>query len=128
MNLEPEAYGFGFFTARERVARLAEQFEIAPRLLSEPLVNFDGEHYQLVSARGLGRPNLPILVGGGAKPGTPTPAVRFADEYNTFSATIDEIRERKRLLDAACEQAGRDPSTLRYSLMAPFVVGEDEAA
>src|SRR5438105_2681002 len=42
MEREHEAYGFGFFTARERVARLAEQVEIAHRLLSEPLVNFDG--------------------------------------------------------------------------------------
>ncbi|TML19930.1 MAG: LLM class flavin-dependent oxidoreductase [Actinobacteria bacterium] len=128
MEREHEAYGFDFVSARERVARLAEQVEIVHRLLREPTVDFAGDHYQLVSAPGLGRPNLPILVGGGAKPGTTTPAVRFADEYNTFSATIDEIRERKRLLDAACEQAGRDPSTLRYSLMAPFVVGEDEAA
>jgi F420-dependent oxidoreductase-like protein len=126
MEREHEAYGFDFATARERVARFAEQVEIAHDLLRKDRVDFDGEHYRLRDAPGLNRPDLPILVGGSAKAGTTGPAVRFADEYNTFFATIDEIRERKRALDEACERAGRDPSTLRYSLMAPCVVGRDQ--
>lgn len=126
MEREHEAYGFEFGTAQERVAHLAEQVEIVHRLLREDRVSFEGERYRLQDAPGLGRPELPILIGGSAKPGTTDPAVRFADEYNTFFATIDEIRERKRTLDEACERAGRDPSTLRYSLMAPCVVGRDE--
>ena len=126
MEREHDAYGFDFATARERVTRLGEQVELVHRLLREDRVDFAGEHYRLQDAPGLGRPEVPILVGGSAKPGTTTPAVRFADEYNTFFATIDEARERKRTLDEACQQAGRDPATLRYSLMAPCVVGRDE--
>ena len=75
---------------------------------------------------GLDRPELPILVGGSAKPGTAGPAVRFADEYNALFGTLDEARQRKQLLDEACERGGRDPSTLRYSLMAPCVIGRNE--
>jgi F420-dependent oxidoreductase-like protein len=128
MEREHEAYGFDFGTARERVARLGEQVEIVHRLLREEGVDFEGDHYRLVNAPGLRRPDLRLLVGGSAKPGTTGPAVRFADEYNTFFATTDELRERKASLDEACERAGRDPATLRYSLMAPCVVGEDERA
>jgi F420-dependent oxidoreductase-like protein len=126
MEREHEAYGFEFGTARERVARFAEQLEIAHRLLREEDVDFEGTYYTLHGAPGLKRPELPILVGGSAKPGTAEPAVRFADEYNTFFATTDEARTRRQKLDEACERAGRDPSTLRYSLMAPLVVGRDE--
>jgi F420-dependent oxidoreductase-like protein len=126
MEREHAAYGFEFGTVRERVARLAEQLEIAHRLLHEDRVDFAGTYYRLEDAPGLGRPDLPILVGGSAKPGTTTPAVRFADEYNTLFGTLDEVNERKQKLDEACEQAGRDPSTLRYSLMAPCVIGRDE--
>jgi alkanesulfonate monooxygenase SsuD/methylene tetrahydromethanopterin reductase-like flavin-dependent oxidoreductase (luciferase family) len=97
-------------------------------LLRSDRVDFDGTYYQLRDAPGSNRPQLPLLVGGGAKPGTTTPAVRFADEYNTFFATVEEVRERKQRLDEACERAGRDPATLRYSLMAPCVIGEDDAA
>jgi F420-dependent oxidoreductase-like protein len=128
MEREHEAYGFEFLTARERVARLAEQVEIVHSLLRADRVDFTGEHYRLRDAPGFRRPDLPILVGGSAKPGTLQPAVRFADEYNTFFATMDELRERSRALDEACERAGRDPATLRYSLMAPLVVGVDEGA
>jgi alkanesulfonate monooxygenase SsuD/methylene tetrahydromethanopterin reductase-like flavin-dependent oxidoreductase (luciferase family) len=128
MQREHDAYGFVFSTAAERVARLAEQLEIVHRLLREERVTFSGRFYELRDAPGLHRPQLPLLVGGSAKPGTTAPAARFADEYNTFFATFDELRERKRSLDEACARVDRDPATLRYSLMAPCVVGEDDGA
>jgi F420-dependent oxidoreductase-like protein len=128
MEREHDAYGFDFATTRERVARFGEQLEIVHDLLRKDRVDFKGEYYELKDAPGLKRPQQRILVGGSAKPGTAEPAVRFADEYNTFFANTDEIRKRKRTLDETCERAGRDPSTLRYSLMAPCVVGLDEQA
>ena len=126
MEREHEAYGFDFATTRERIARFAEQLEIVHGLFREDTVNFDGEHYTLQDAPGLRRPELTILVGGSAKPGTTGPAVRFADEYNCVFGTFDDARERKQRLDEACERGGRDPATLRYSLMAPIVVGRND--
>ena len=126
MEREHVAYGFDFATTRERVARFAEQLEIVHDLFRKDRVDFDGEHYRLQNAPGLHRPELTILVGGSAKPGTTGPAVKFADEYNCVFGTFDDARERKQRLDEACERGGRDPSTLRYSLMAPLVVGRDE--
>lgn len=126
MEREHDAYGFEFGTARERVAHFGEQLEIVHRLLREERVDHEGERYRLHDAPGLHRPDLPLLVGGSAKPGTTIPAVRFADEYNTLFGTLPEIRARKQALDEACERAGRDPATLRYSLMAPCVLGRDE--
>ena len=128
MEREHDAYGFEFATAGERVARFGEQLEIVHGLLREDRFDFKGTYYALNDAPGLERPSLPILVGGSAKPGTARQAVKFADEYNTFFATVEEVRERKRALDDTCNVAGRDPATLRYSLMAPCVVGEDDAA
>jgi alkanesulfonate monooxygenase SsuD/methylene tetrahydromethanopterin reductase-like flavin-dependent oxidoreductase (luciferase family) len=126
MQREHEAYGFEFATTRERIARLGEQIEIVHCLFHEEGVDFEGAYYKLDDAPGLGRPELPILVGGSAKPGTAGPAVRYADEYNALFGTLDQARERKQALDEACEQGGRDPSTLRYSLMAPCVIGHNE--
>ena len=123
MEREHEAYGFDFLTARQRIARFSEQLEIVHGLLRQDRFSFSGNEYRLQDAPGLRRPQLPILVGGSAFPGTAEPAVRFADEYNTFFATVDEVRERKRKLDEACERGGRDPATLQYSLMAPCVLG-----
>jgi alkanesulfonate monooxygenase SsuD/methylene tetrahydromethanopterin reductase-like flavin-dependent oxidoreductase (luciferase family) len=126
MEREHDAYGFEFATAKERVARFAEQLEIIQGQLRADSIDFDGTYYHLHNAPPLQRPDLPILVGGSAKPGTVGPAVRFADEYNTFFANLDGVRERKQALDEACERGGRDPQTLHYSLMAPCVVGRDD--
>jgi alkanesulfonate monooxygenase SsuD/methylene tetrahydromethanopterin reductase-like flavin-dependent oxidoreductase (luciferase family) len=126
MEREHAAYGFEFGTARERVARLAEQLEIIHGLLREDRIDHHGDRYSLQDAPGLHRPDLPLLVGGSARPGTTGPAVRFADEYNALFGTLTEVRDRKKALDEACELAGRDPATLRYSLMAPCVLGRDE--
>jgi len=123
---EHEAYGFEFGTVRERVARFGEQLEIVHDLFHQDRVDFEGTYYKLADAPGLGRPDLPILVGGSAKRGTARPAVRFADEYNALFGTLDEVRQRKQLLDEACERDDRDPATLRYSLMAPCVIGRTE--
>lgn len=123
---EHEAYGFEFGTVRERVARFGEQLEIVQGLLRDDRVNFEGTYYKLADAPGFHRPDLPILVGGSAKPGTAGPAIRFADEYNALFGTLEQLRERRQLLNEACERAGRDPSTLRYSLMAPCVIGRND--
>jgi alkanesulfonate monooxygenase SsuD/methylene tetrahydromethanopterin reductase-like flavin-dependent oxidoreductase (luciferase family) len=125
-RLEHEAYGFEFGTARERVARFREQLEIVHGLLRHERSSFDGAYYKLVDAPGLARPDVNILVGGSAKPGTAGPAARFADEYNTLFDSFEELRQRQRSLDEACAGAGRDPATLRRSLMAPVVLGRDE--
>jgi alkanesulfonate monooxygenase SsuD/methylene tetrahydromethanopterin reductase-like flavin-dependent oxidoreductase (luciferase family) len=123
---EHEAYGFEFGSARDRVARFREQLEIAHGLLREERFSFEGTYYKLVDAPGLGRPDLNLLVGGSAKPGTANPAARFAHEYNTLFGSLDELHTRKRALDEACERVGRDPGTLRRSVMATIVVGRDE--
>ena len=51
-------------------------------------------------------------------------AVRFADEYNTVFPTVDEARERRRIVDDAAREAGREP--LRFSMMIGCVVGRDQ--
>jgi alkanesulfonate monooxygenase SsuD/methylene tetrahydromethanopterin reductase-like flavin-dependent oxidoreductase (luciferase family) len=71
------------------------------------------------------QPRPPIIVGGSARPRTVRAAVAHADEYNTVFPTVDEARERRRVLDDAARDAGREP--LRFSMMIGCVVGRDAA-
>ena len=71
------------------------------------------------------RPHPPIIIGGGAKPRTARIAARFADEYNTVYATPAECAERRAVCEAAWTDAGRDPATLTFSVMLPWVDGTD---
>ncbi len=51
-------------------------------------------------------------------------AARYADEYNTLFATLQDIAERKETVTRACDAAGRAP--LPFRIMTGFVVGADE--
>lgn len=113
---EHEAYGFKFGTTKERLDELDRQLEELTRQWTEA---------PDIWPKPLQQPHPPIIVGGTAKPRTVRAAVRFADEYNTVFATVDEARERKRLLDEAAREAGRD--SLRFSLMTGCVVGRDRS-
>ena len=131
MELEHESFGFPFPPLEERLARLAEQVEIVHRLWTEDHVTFRGDHYRLEDCtarpKPVQKPRPPLLLGGRAHRGTADPAARFADEYNVIGASLEEYADARRRLDRACERAGRDPATLRMSVMTGFVLGADEA-
>jgi alkanesulfonate monooxygenase SsuD/methylene tetrahydromethanopterin reductase-like flavin-dependent oxidoreductase (luciferase family) len=113
-ELEHETYGFPFGMARDRVDELGRQLTEITRQWTEAGDVRPGPFQQ---------PRPPIIVGGRAKPRTVALAVRFADEYNTVSPTVDEVRERRKAVDDAARAAGREP--LRFSMMTGCVVGRD---
>ena len=114
MAEEHERFGFDFPETKERLRTLAEHVEQVDRLLREDPLTVQ-------------QPRPPLIVGGSAGRGTADPAARFADEYNTFGVDAAEAARRRRKLDEACERVGRDPATLRFSLMTPFLLGRDHA-
>jgi alkanesulfonate monooxygenase SsuD/methylene tetrahydromethanopterin reductase-like flavin-dependent oxidoreductase (luciferase family) len=128
MEREHRAFAFPFPATSVRMAMFAEQLEIVHRLWTEEHVDFQGEHYTLENAPGLPkpvqRPHPPIIVGGGGSRGTAEPAARFADEYNTPFKSPEEFAEVRAKVSAACERIGRDPATMRFSLMTGCVFGE----
>jgi alkanesulfonate monooxygenase SsuD/methylene tetrahydromethanopterin reductase-like flavin-dependent oxidoreductase (luciferase family) len=114
MRLEHETFGFPFPETAERVRMLAEQIEVVDRQLRDDLLTVQ-------------RPRPPLIVGGGAQRGTTTPAARLADEYNTYGVDPAEAARRKKRVDEACEAEGRDPASLRFSVMTPFLLDLDHA-
>ncbi len=68
---------------------------------------------------------IPLLMGGvGEKRHLPIVA-READEWNYTRYDFEEYRHKREVLDRCCKEIGRDPSTIRYSVMTTFIVGRD---
>jgi alkanesulfonate monooxygenase SsuD/methylene tetrahydromethanopterin reductase-like flavin-dependent oxidoreductase (luciferase family) len=129
MELEHRAYGFPFPSMGMRMDRLAEQLEIIAGSFADGPFSFRGEHWSVEELDALPKPvqrPLPLLMGGGAKARGAALAARFAGEYNVVHAGPDDAAASRRRLAAACERAGRDPATLRFSLMHGFLVGTGE--
>jgi F420-dependent oxidoreductase-like protein len=133
-DAEHTAYGIPFPPLAERFARLEEQLEIITGLWETPegsRFSFSGTHYTLSGSPALPkpaqRPRPPVLVGGGGQHRTPRLAARFADEYNIpFASLKDSVAAFGRVRDA-CQEAGRDPGSLVYSVAHTVCCGRDRA-
>lgn len=122
---EHRAFGFAFPPAAARFDLLAEQAEIIARQWTEDEVSFSGQHYTLDRCRPAPRPVQqppPMIIGGSGKPRTIGVAVRFGAEYNASAFSARQCGELRSVLDQACDHAGRDPGSLRLSVMAQNTV------
>jgi F420-dependent oxidoreductase-like protein len=90
--------------------------------------SFQGQHYQLDALAAqpgpVQSPHPPLIMGGAAGKRVAALAARYADEYNTMFATLEEIRERRANIERACDAIGRE--MLPFSVMTGVILGTDE--
>jgi len=93
--------------------------------------SFEGKQISVKDAsfnpKPIQRPHPPIIVGGEGRPRSLRVAARYADEYNMSVVDPDQCAAKYALLDEECRKIGRDPSTMRKSVMVGFLVGADRA-
>ncbi|GAB2822345.1 LLM class F420-dependent oxidoreductase [Actinoallomurus bryophytorum] len=131
---EHTAYGIPFPGLGERFDRLEEQLEIITGMWDTPsgkTFDFEGAHYQVTGSPALPkpaqRPRPPIIIGGVGAKRTPRLAARFADEFNVPFHSIEETRAAYERVRAACENGGRDDSSITFSAAQVICCGRDDA-
>ncbi|MFI7589525.1 LLM class F420-dependent oxidoreductase [Spongisporangium articulatum] len=128
---EHTAYGLPFPGVGERFDRLEEQLEIITNLWTTPGgYSFSGRHYQVVDSPGLPKPvqeRVPVIIGGIGKKRTPELTAKYATEFNVPFKPFDDTVAAHRRAREACEQIGRDPSSLTLSVALTLNTGKDEA-
>jgi probable F420-dependent oxidoreductase len=130
---EPElvAAGLTLEPPGVRLARLAEAVQVVRGMFGGGPFTFDGTYERAQAARcnprPVQRPAPPIWVGGRGDRLIEV-AGRHADGWNTaWIWTPEAWAARAKLLDAACERAGRDPASVTRSVGLYALAGEDEA-
>lgn len=116
---ESEAIAFGqpYPSLRERMAILAEHFEIISRMTrrDEPSFTFVGEHVRVEDVpnapRTGGGHHVRLAIGGHGRNVTFPLAARYCDEIN-LDAAPDEMADAVAAVRGRCEEIGRDPATL----------------
>jgi F420-dependent oxidoreductase-like protein len=128
---EHEAYGFPFAALGQRMDVLEEQLQVVLGNWSGTTAapfSFGGEHYTLreldAEPKPVQEPHPPLLIGGSGGRRSCRLAARYADEYNTAFASIEEAVQRRERLAAACSAEGRP--VLPFSVMTSVLVGADD--
>jgi alkanesulfonate monooxygenase SsuD/methylene tetrahydromethanopterin reductase-like flavin-dependent oxidoreductase (luciferase family) len=120
---EYEAYGLPFHDSAYAVGSLAEACTVIRRLWTEDKpFDFDGSYLRLTGAfcnpKPVQRPHPPIVIGGRSA-ATLRVVAEHADMWNYPGSDIEDAVRRGALLDRCCAEIGRDPASIRRSLVLP---------
>ncbi len=112
----------------ERVRRFRETVEIIDQALRNRVSSYDGHYYVMKEASmapaPLQSPRPPITIGA-MGPSMLKITAKYADTWNSYGADwgtppkqmFNDTKKRNQLLDKYCKDLGRDPQTLRRSLL-----------
>jgi len=125
---EHRAFGHDLLPLPQRFRRLEEALHVLTALLrSDTPQTYQGTYYRLHEAVLLPRPRRPggppLLIGGNGARRTLPLAARFADEWNAVYIPAETFRRLNARLDTLLRSIGRDPASVRRSLMTGLVFG-----
>jgi alkanesulfonate monooxygenase SsuD/methylene tetrahydromethanopterin reductase-like flavin-dependent oxidoreductase (luciferase family) len=122
------ASGIAWWPARERVARFREAVHLVDQLLRNEVTSWSGEYYRVQNAetspRPIQQPRPPLTIPAHG-PSMLRVAAEHADSWSSWGGYQIETepqmftvtRERCKRFDDLCVELGRDPATIRHSLV-----------
>lgn len=117
---EHTSMGIPLYAPGERIRRLGEACEIAKRLFTQPLTDFEGRYYQLKDARlepkPVQKPYPPFVIGGAGEQLTLRVVARYADVWNFMPPDVATFKHKLRVLHEHCAKVGRDPREIELSV------------
>ncbi len=123
---EASAYGYPFPDIGTRLDMLEEAAQIIRRMLTEERTTFSGIHYQVDDASCYPRPvqeRLPIWIGGVGEKRTLKIVADHADGWNAAYLSPEEFKRVNDVLNVWCEEAGREPKSLKRAANIMFNLG-----
>src|SRR5436305_6180998 len=90
---------------------------------------FEGKYYHVNGAinqpKGVQKPHIPLLIGGGGEKVTLKLVAQYADACN-IGGDIQTIRHKLAVVKQHCEEVGRDYATIRRTSSTICLIGETE--
>lgn len=127
MAEEHDAFGLSLMPMSQRFDRFAEALQYVRAAIGPQPAAYRGHHYELdADVRPGPTGPLPLIVGGTGRKRTPTLAGRSADEYNQSPRPPEILAANIATMRAAASDAGRDPDSIRTSVMGSVLLASDE--
>lgn len=124
---EHDAYGFDFPRLGVRFEHLEDALQIARLMFTEDEPSFTGRHHSVSNVLNNPRPlrgDIPIMVGGSGEKKTLKLVAKYADACNCFGDAA-RFKHLMGVLDAHCEDVGRDPAEITRTTIARVVIDHD---
>ena len=129
---EPEhtMFGIPYPPLRERFDRLTEALALMKGMWGEGPATVEGRYYRLQDAVALPKPapgRPPVMIGGSGEKRTLRLVAEYADEWNSGGASPEEYARKAGVLARHCEDVGRDPASIRRSMLQLALIGPAQA-
>ncbi|HEX7733235.1 MAG TPA: LLM class F420-dependent oxidoreductase [Ktedonobacteraceae bacterium] len=128
---EYRAYGYEYPDAPTRLRYLREAVQIILKMWTDDEAVFEGKHYQVRGAinqpRGVQKPHIPLLIGGGGEKVTLKLVAQYGDACNVGHLDNDGLIHKFNLLKQHCENVGRDYNDIRRTVLFNCAIAETDA-
>jgi F420-dependent oxidoreductase-like protein len=127
---EHAMFGIPFPPLKERLDRLECGARVIRALWRGQPATLEQPYYPLRQAQSFPLPpggGVPLIIGGRGERRTLRIVAESADEWNITRVTVQEHAAKARVLAEHCRAVGRDPATIRRSLMVPVITGRTPA-
>ncbi len=130
---EYRAYGYPYPDAPERLRQLRDALQIIRAMWTQEEAVFEGNYFQVKGAinqpKGVQKPHIPILIGGGGEKVTLKLVAQYGDGCN-FGGNVEHFKQKLSVLKQHCDDIGRDYNTIRRTAIIDdcAIAETDEAA
>src|SRR3989441_4382795 len=130
---EYRAYGYGYPGAPERLRYLREAVQLILAMWTQDEAVFEGKYYHVHGAinqpKGVQKPHIPLLIGGGGEQVTLKLVAQYGDACNIGHLDLEGLERKFAIIKKHCEDVGRDYNTIRRTVLFNCAIAEtDEAA
>lgn len=129
---EYRAYGYEYPDGPERLRQLREAVQVILAMWTQEEAQFEGKYYQVRGAinqpKGVQKPHIPLLIGGGGEKVTLKLVAQYADACNV-SGDLATLEHKFAVIKEHCEAVGRDYNSIhRTSGTICIIADSDEEA
>jgi F420-dependent oxidoreductase-like protein len=130
---EFKAYGYDYPDGPTRLRQLRDAVQIILKMWSEDQAFFEGKYHQVHGAinqpKGVQKPHIPLLIGGGGEQVTLKLVAQYGDACNVGNLDPEGFEHKFSVIKKHCDEAGRDYNTIHRTVMLNCAIAEtDDAA
>ena len=119
---EYNAYGYHYFSNIIRISQLEESIQIIKKLWIQKIANFHGKYYSIDGAicfpKPIQKPHPIVMVGGSGEKYLLKVVAKYADRYNLYFGTPEEMKRKINILKDYNSQNRK----IEYSIVLPCLL------